>query len=62
MSTQRTLPYGTVDEVVAETQRLLDAGAAGSYIFSPAHAVEGDVPAENMAAMIEVVQGQQGYV
>ncbi|MBN1247347.1 MAG: uroporphyrinogen-III decarboxylase-like protein, partial [Anaerolineae bacterium] len=47
MSTQKTLPYGTIDDVVAETRRLLAAGAAGNYIFSPAHAVEGDVPVEN---------------
>ena len=56
MSTQRTLPYGTVDDVVAETRRLLAAGAQGNYIFAPAHAVEGDVPVENMVAMIETVQ------
>ena len=61
MSTQRTLPYGTVDEVVAETKRLLALGAQGNYIFAPAHAVEGDVPVENMVAMIETVQAQQGY-
>ena len=59
MSTQRTLPYGTVDEVVAETKRLLAAGAEGNYIFAPAHAVEGDVPVENMVAMIETVKAQE---
>ncbi len=58
MSTQQTLPYGSVDDVVDETRRLLAAGANGNYIFSPAHSVEGDVPLENMLAMIEVVQGQ----
>jgi uroporphyrinogen decarboxylase len=62
MSTQRTLPYGTVDEVIAETERLLRAGSAGNYIFAPAHAVEGDVPVENIVAMIETVQSQPGYV
>ena len=61
MSTQRTLPYGTVDEVVAETRRLLMMGAQGNYIFAPAHAVEGDVPVENIVAMIETVQAQPGY-
>ena len=60
MSTQRTLPYGTVDDVVEETRRLLTAGARGNYIFAPAHAVEGDVPVENMVAMIETVQAQAG--
>jgi len=61
MSTQQTLPYGSVDDVVDETRRLLAAGANGNYIFSPAHAVEGDVPVENMVAMIDVVQAQAGY-
>lgn len=61
MSTQRTLPYGTVADVVVETQRLLAAGMRGNYIFAPAHAVEGDVPVENIVAMIETVQSQPGY-
>ena len=58
LSTQTTLPFGTVDEVRAESGRLLELGAAGGYIFAPAHAVEGDVPLENMLAFIEVAQGQ----
>lgn len=61
LSTQRTLPYGSVDDVRAETRRLLDAGRDGGYIFAPAHAVEGDVPLENMLAFIEMVQAQNGY-
>jgi uroporphyrinogen decarboxylase len=60
MSTQRTLPFGTVDDVRAETRRLIRLGAEGGYIFAPAHDVEGDVPLENMLAMIEVLQGQPG--
>jgi uroporphyrinogen decarboxylase len=61
MSTQRTLPYGTVDEVKAETRRLIELGRAGGYIFAPAHAVEGDVPLENMLAFLEVLKGQPGF-
>jgi uroporphyrinogen decarboxylase len=61
MSTQRILPFGSVDEVRRETQRLLELGAEGGYIFSPAHDVEGDVPLENMLGMIDVVQSQPGY-
>lgn len=61
LSTQRTLPYGTVEEVRAETRRLLDMGRDGGYIFAPAHDVEGDVPLENMLAFIDLVQGQPGY-
>jgi uroporphyrinogen decarboxylase len=58
LSTQRTLPYGTVEDVRTETRRLLAMGAQGGYIFAPAHAVEGDVPLENMLAFIQEVQGQ----
>jgi len=61
MSTQRTLPYGSAEDVVDETRRLLAAGVNGNYVFSPAHAVEGDVPVENIVAMIDVVQTQAGY-
>jgi uroporphyrinogen decarboxylase len=61
LSTQKTLPYGTVEEVRAETQRLLDEGCEGSYIFAPAHDVEGDVSLENILAFIELVQSQPGY-
>ena len=58
LSTQRTLPYGTVEAVRDETRRLLDLGKDGGYILSSAHAVEGDVPLKNMLAMIEEAQRQ----
>ncbi len=62
LSTQRTLPYGTVDDVRRETQWLLELGREGNYIFAPAHAVEGDVPLENMLAFIEILKAQPGYI
>lgn len=61
LSTQKTLPFGTVDEVQAETRRLLELGREGGYIFAPAHDVEGDVPLENMLACIDLVHRQPGY-
>jgi len=62
LSTQKILPFGTVDDVRTESRRLLELGKAGGYIFAPAHAVEGDVPLENMLAFIEEVQAQPGYI
>jgi uroporphyrinogen decarboxylase len=61
LSTQHTLPFGSLEDVRAETRRLLQMGANGGYIFAPAHDVEGDVSLENMLAFIELVQNQPGY-
>jgi uroporphyrinogen decarboxylase len=58
LSIQKTLPYGTVEEVRRETARLLELGRAGSYILSPSHDVPRDVPLENMLAFIELAQQQ----
>ena len=61
LSTQQTLPYGSVEDVKRATAKLLKAGNNGGYIFAPAHAVEGDVPLENMLAFIDVLHAQSGY-
>ncbi len=60
LSTQQTLPYGTVDMVRKETGHLIEAGRQGGYILAPSHAVEGDVPVENMLAFIDLAQQQTG--
>jgi len=58
ISTQRTLPYGTVEDVKPEVTHLIKLGKEGGYILAPAHSVEGDVPIENMLAFIEIAKGQ----
>jgi uroporphyrinogen decarboxylase len=62
MSTQITLPYGSVEQVRQETRHLLELGKSGGYIFSPAHDVPKDVPLENILAFIEVIQHQPGLL
>ena len=61
LSTQQTLPYGRPDDVRRETRALIELGADGSYILAPAHAVEGDVPLENMLAFIEEAHSQPEF-
>lgn len=62
LSTQQVLPYGSVEDVRNETRHLLELGKNGGYIFAPAHAVEGDVPVENMVAFIDEVKKQTGFI
>ncbi len=61
LSTQETLPNGTVEDVKAESAKLIEAGMKGGYIFSPAHAVQRDVPVENIMAFVELLHNQPGY-
>lgn len=60
VSTQRTLPYGSVQDVQREVEGLLAMGRRGGYIISPAHAMPGDVKSENVAAMLKMIIDQPG--
>ena len=63
ISTQRLLPYATPEEVRRETARIMRVmGSGGGYIAAPTHAVPADVPAENIAAMLDVFENQKKYL
>lgn len=59
ISTQRVLPFGTPGEVKQEARRVRELMSAnGGYIFGPSQMLQGDVPAENMVALIEAAKEQ----
>jgi uroporphyrinogen decarboxylase len=54
VDTQYLLPFGTPDEIKKEVKRILSImDKNGGYILSPAHTIQGDVPAENLLAVYE---------
>ena len=59
VSIQQLLPFGTPQQVRDEVRRLLDdLGPGGGYIIAPSHEMPGDIPLENMLALIETVRAQ----
>ncbi len=63
ISTQRLLPFAGPEEVRKETIRIMRIlGAGGGYIAAPTHYIPGDVPAENVMAMVDVFCNQDRYL
>ena len=60
ISTQHTLPHGTVAECRAEARHRLDVLArGGGYILAPAHCIQPDTPLENVLAIYEEALGRK---
>jgi uroporphyrinogen decarboxylase len=54
---QKTLPYGTVDQVQQEVQSHLEVFApGGGYVFAPVHNIQAGVPPENVVAMYDTAR------
>ena len=62
VDTQRTLPFGTPDEVRREVRdRLRILGPGGGFVFNPIHNVQAGTPMENVLALYESVREQGKY-
>jgi len=60
ISTQRTLPHGTVQDCRREARHRIDVIArGGGYIFAPAHCIQPDTPLENVLALYEEALGRK---
>ena len=60
LSVQKILPYGTPDDVRAESKKIVtELAPGGGYIFSPSHSLTGDIPIENILAFLEIAQNQK---
>lgn len=62
ISVQRTLPFGTTDEVRREvSDRAKSLGNGGGYIFCTAHNIQADTPVENVLALLEAYREYGRY-
>jgi uroporphyrinogen decarboxylase len=54
VSVQKTLPFGTVDDVRREVdERIRILGRHGGYILGPSHAIQAGTPPENIVTMFD---------
>jgi uroporphyrinogen decarboxylase len=60
VSVQKTLPFGTPEEVHREVaERIEVLGAGGGYILGPSHAIQAGTPPENIVALFDAAAGQR---
>ena len=62
ISIQRTLPFGTPEEVREEVrERVAALAAGGGYILSTSHNIQGDTPVENVVALLSAYREYGRY-
>jgi len=62
IDTQKTLPFGTPDEVKKEVKERIDTFApGGGFIFNSIHNIQALVPVENLMAMLETFSLNRKY-
>lgn len=58
ISTQTVLPFESPEEVKKNARKVMSIlGKGGGYIAAPTHTLPGDIPPENIVALVEVFQG-----
>ena len=61
VDTQRTLPFGTPEQVRAEALRRCEVfGRDGGFVFNAIHNVQANTPVANVVAMVEAVKEFNG--
>ncbi|MBC7216734.1 MAG: methyltransferase [Candidatus Caldatribacterium sp.] len=56
VNTQRTLPFGTPEEVREEVRRLIEIfKKGGGFVFATVHNIQANIPVENLLALFETV-------
>ena len=59
---QHVMPYGSVEDVVNEVKlRLQTVGKGGGFIVGPAHAIQPEVPLENILAFYQTAKNYGRY-
>ena len=57
VDTQKTLPFGTPDEVYREVRERIEIfGEGGGFVFNTIHNIQGPTPTENLLAMFRAIK------
>lgn len=61
VDTQKTLPFGTPDQVYKEVRERIDIfGEDGGFVFNSIHNIQSNVPVENILSMFRAVNDARG--
>jgi uroporphyrinogen decarboxylase len=59
VSVQKLLPFGTPEQIREEVRHLIaEVGRGGGFIIGPSHDMPGDIPLENLIALIDTIRDQ----
>jgi len=62
VDTQKTLPFGTPEEVAQEVkERIKIFGEGGGFVFNTVHNVQAAIPLENLLALYQTFMEYRDY-